>query len=81
MKRIAKAVYLGGYLIGVFFEDGKMVALSLKSYLEESKNPLIRQYLDRTKFAKFEVSPFRLHWENSLDISSEWIYDNIRPNK
>lgn len=79
MKTIAIATYLKGFEIAFTFDDGKKAVISFKSFLEDSTNPLVRQYLDERKFAKFEVSPFRLHWDNALDVSSEWIYRQIPP--
>ena len=79
MIQITRAIHPGGHLLLLFFNDGKSGCLNMHGYLKSSKNPLIRQYLDELKFSQFEVTPYSLHWENSLDISSETLYKQLFP--
>jgi hypothetical protein len=79
MVKIERAEYLDGYLIMFWFDNGEKGTVSFRKYLEEHKNPLIRQYLDTAKFADFQTTPFSLHWGNSWSISSDTLYKYLLP--
>lgn len=79
IKRITRAELLGGHTIVIEFDDGKKGGINFRPLLLKSNNPLVRQYLDEEKFKTFDVTPHGLHWDNSLDISSETLYKQAFP--
>src|SRR5690242_6229930 len=59
---IENATLLGSYTIRLRFKDGFERSIDFGPFLRESTNPLIRAYLDRHRFAEFEVRDGDLVW-------------------
>jgi len=72
---LGSAEYISDYKIKVVFEDGLERAINLKQFLTDTKNPLIKKFLDIEKFQKFHVEYGALCWEeNDFDLSPDAIY-------
>jgi hypothetical protein len=52
---IISAVYIGDYSIRLFFNDAVCKLVDYKSFIENSSCPLIKKYLDETKFKQFII--------------------------
>ncbi len=61
---VIQADYIGDFAIRVFFSDGHQKLVDFKPFLEQSKHPDIRQYLDEEKFQEFEIVEGNLDWNN-----------------
>ena len=77
---IEKAVYVDGYKLHLAFSDGTERTVDFGPFLERSKNPMIRKYLDLTLFKGFVVEHGDLHWQDcDLCFSIADLYEgNIR---
>lgn len=64
---IRSAKYLKGYELCLRFNDETMRVIDFAPFLQQSKNPLIRQYLDIAKFKAFKVTRGDLQW-NDYDL-------------
>ncbi|MCX6163150.1 MAG: DUF2442 domain-containing protein [Ignavibacteriae bacterium] len=64
---IKSAMYIGDYVIRIFFNDGINRLVDFKLFLESSLHPSIRKYLDEIKFKQFEIVDGNLNW-NDYDL-------------
>jgi hypothetical protein len=64
---IKSAKHPGGYKLELNFKNGVRRVVDFSEFLERSKNPLIRRYLDSNEFMSFEVEHGNLHW-NDYDL-------------
>lgn len=74
--KIVRFNYLGDYRLHVFFNDGIERIADLSSFLKDSRNPLIRKFLDVTRFQDVQLDKYGvLVWgDDEMDISPESIY-------
>lgn len=62
---VEKAERIGGqqsHLLRLYFNDGTQRDIDFARFLEDSKNPLIRAYLDPKLFSTFKVKFGDLVW-------------------
>ena len=59
---IARATLQKGYKVKIEFDDGVVRTIDFGPFLESSRNPQIREFLDRKRFAKFEIQDGDLMW-------------------
>ena len=59
---ITKAEYKGNFMIELQFSDDSMKVVDFKSFLEESKNPMTKNYLVESNFKKFRLAYGDLLW-------------------
>jgi hypothetical protein len=52
----------GSYVLRLRFNDSTERTVDFRNFLENSKNPLIRAYLDPQRFGTFSVSQGDLVW-------------------
>lgn len=64
---IDNAIYLGNYIIEIYFNDGVSKEVDFKPFLSCSIHPAIKNYLDETKFKQFEIRNGNLNW-NDYDL-------------
>ncbi|MDL1979024.1 MAG: DUF2442 domain-containing protein [Deltaproteobacteria bacterium] len=79
--RIEKAKYLGGHNLRLSFNDGTEQTIDFGPFLSSSLNPLIRKYLSREEFMKYELNEGDLEW-NDYDLCfpvADLYENNIRP--
>ncbi|HEY6331685.1 MAG TPA: DUF2442 domain-containing protein [Blastocatellia bacterium] len=55
---------VSGYTLKVHFNDGKQQTINFEPFLKNSRNPMIRQYLDPKKFAGFRLQHGDLVWDD-----------------
>ena len=74
---IVQAEYVGDYKLKLVFNDGIESVVDLEPFLRNSRNPLIRVYLDQEKFAHFRVEWGDLIWDDySLCFPIADLYEN-----
>jgi hypothetical protein len=64
---IKKADYVGEYKVSLLFNNNTKRCIDFYPFLSSSLNPLIRKYLDREEFSKFNVDNGDLEW-NDYDL-------------
>ena len=60
--KIESAKYLGGHRLMLTFSDGKEQAVDFGQFLENSRHPEIRKFLDLKKFKRFRIANGDLMW-------------------
>ena len=79
--RIKKAKYLSGHKLKLSFNDGTEQIINFAPFLSSSLNPLIRKYLNREEFMKYNLDDGDLEW-NDYDLCfpvADLYENNIRP--
>jgi hypothetical protein len=61
---VIRAEHLSGHKLKLYFSDGVARVLDFEPFLQRSKNPLIRAYLDPERFARFTVAHGDLIWDD-----------------
>lgn len=61
---ITKAEYLNDYRIKLRFSDNKIQIVDFKVFLENSKNPTTKKYLDIKLFKEFKIEFGDLVWHD-----------------
>lgn len=61
---ITNAQYLGNYKIELSFSDDTIQEIDFKQFLEKSKNPMTRKFLNEDKFRKFTILHGDLVWND-----------------
>lgn len=74
---IKNAQYKKDYQIEVNFINNEKKVIDLEKFVTESKNPLINQFSDKSKFKNFEIDKFGIEWDNEMSISAEDIYQGV----
>jgi hypothetical protein len=64
---IDNAIYLGNYVINIYFNDGVSKEVDFKPFLSSAIHPAIKDYLDETKFKQFKIVNGNLNW-NDYDL-------------
>lgn len=88
MCKITKAQYEGDHRIRFNFDDGTEHLADFGPFLEASKHPLVRKFLDTELFIQFRIE----HWgltvawgDNEFDLSADDIhrgdFDAYNPEK
>ncbi len=74
---IVGAIYLGGYLIRLKFEDASIQEVDFQPFLVGSLHPEIRAFLDLEKFMGFRLEYGDLVWgDYELCFPISDLYDN-----
>lgn len=60
--KIISIKYINEYSLLIEFSDGKINIIDFEPFLENSKNPEIRKFLDQSKFKKFKLENGDLMW-------------------
>lgn len=75
---ITKAEYLNDYRIKLHFFDNKIQIVDFKTFLENSKNPTTRKYLDIKLFKEFKIEFGDLVWHDyELCFPIIDLYENV----
>lgn len=61
---IVRAEQVSPYVLKLNFSDGVERMIDFKPFLKESRNPMIRAYLDPAKFANFRLDHGDLLWDD-----------------
>ena len=61
---IVRAVQESDYRLRVYFSDGAERVIDFEPFLQGSRNPMIREYLDPKKFASFRLEFGDLVWDD-----------------
>lgn len=61
---IVRAEHLTGYKLKLYFSDGLEQVIDFEPFLRQTKNPMIRAYLDPKRFANFIVEQGDLIWDD-----------------
>ena len=64
---IVDATYLNDYKLALSFNDGQTTVVDFGPFLSNSRNPLIRKYLNQELFKTFELTEGDLNW-NDYDL-------------
>ncbi|WP_420208003.1 DUF2442 domain-containing protein [Candidatus Electronema sp. JC] len=64
---VMEAEYFPPYSIRLRFSDGAEQSVDFREFLEKSRHPEIRKYLDQELFRRFSVVYGRLDW-NDYDL-------------
>jgi DUF971 family protein len=74
---VVSAKQVGEYRLQIVFSDGTEQVVDFASFLNTSKNPLIREYLDPKRFAAFSLEYGNLTWdEDGLCFPVADLYEN-----
>ena len=79
--RIKKIKHVGDYKLKLSFNDGNEQVVDFNPFLSSSLNPLIRKYLSREEFMKFELDDGDLEW-NDYDLCfpiADLYENNVKP--
>lgn len=73
---VMAAEYLPPYSIRLRFSDGAEQSVDFREFLEKSRHPEIRKYLNQELFRKFSVVYGRLDWNDyDLCFSMQDLYE------
>jgi hypothetical protein len=61
---IVRAEQVSDYKLKLHFSDGMEQVVDFEPFLRGSRNPMIREYLDRKKFANFRLEYGEVIWED-----------------
>jgi hypothetical protein len=61
---IVHAEQSSGYKLKLFFSNGVERIIDFEPFLRQSRNPMIRTYLDPQKFANFRLEYGNLIWDD-----------------
>ena len=61
---IVRAEQVSDYKLRLYFGNGKEQVVDFEPFLRESRNPMIRAYLDAKKFASFRLEYGDLIWDD-----------------
>ncbi len=61
---IVRAEHISDYKLKLYFSDGVEQVIDFGHFLQGSKNPLIRAYLQPHRFSNFRVEDGDLIWED-----------------
>ena len=64
---IRSASHAGGYKINLAFQNGVERSVDFSEFLNNSKNPHIRKYLNLKKFKAFSIENGNIQW-NDYDL-------------
>ncbi len=74
---ITEAHYIGDFAIRLRFSNAYMKLVDFKPFLEQSKHPSIRKYLNESLFKNFKLQAGNLDWNDfDLCFSIEDLYKN-----
>jgi hypothetical protein len=59
---VERAEHVGGYKLRLKFSDGAQRVVDFGPFLQNSPNPLIREYLEAKQFAQFAIKDGDLVW-------------------
>lgn len=79
--RIKKVKHVGDYKLKLSFNDGNEQVVDFNFFLSSSLNPMIRKYLRREEFMKFELDEGDLEW-NDYDLCfpiADLYENNVKP--
>jgi len=77
LLQIKNAYYVGDYGIRIIFSDTHAPLVDFKPFLQNSKNPTIRKYLNEAIFKQFVIKDGNLDWNDfDLCFSLEDLYYN-----
>jgi|ERR1035437_6127859 hypothetical protein len=80
---IIKIKYLGEYQYQVWFANGQIKIIDLKSFLSKSKHPLINKFIDKKLFGKAYIDHGDICWgDNEFDLDPQDILnDEFAPKR
>ena len=61
---IEKAEYLGDYKINFIFSDGVSQEINFEQFLNKSKNPMTKKYLNKDLFGSFSIEYGDIVWND-----------------
>ena len=61
---IEKAEYLGDYKINFIFSDGVSQEINFEQFLNQSKNPMTKKYLNKDLFGSFSIEYGDIVWND-----------------
>jgi len=74
---VTKAQHVEGYKVLVSFSDGKSTTVDFCTFLNASRNPEIRKYLDMKLFLDFKIQDGNLIWNDyDMIFPLEDLYNN-----
>jgi len=74
---IIRAEQVSAYRLRLHFSDGESRIVDFETFLQESRNPMIRAYLDPKKFARFRLEYGDLVWDDyALCFPIADLYEN-----
>lgn len=73
---IDRVNYLSGYLLEIFFSNGKIKKVDLKNFLMKAQNPMTTKYRNLQLFKKVKIENGNLTWgkDGEMDLSAESLY-------
>jgi len=81
MIHVIKAELKDGYKINVEFNNGKMGIIDFKEILENDHREIIKELLDKKIFKTVKVKLNTLCWDNEVDFSPDYLYEQIELTK
>lgn len=75
---VDKATYLGGYHVGLEFNDGSRGDIDLSGELSRG---VFRALEDPTYFQSFTLSGHTLSWANGADFAPEFLHRLMLPQR
>ena len=64
--------YLGGYRLGLKFNDGARKIADLQPYLT---GVVFGELMEHDKFVQFGLTPITIEWANGADFAPEFLYE------
>ena len=61
---ISQTEYKGNFNIKFYFSDHSVKTVDFKPFLESSRNPMTKKYLDENEFIKFSVKYRDIEWND-----------------
>ena len=62
--RVASAHYIGDYALRILFNNRQTKLVDFKAFLEKSKQPSIKKYMNEKYFKKFKIVHGNINWND-----------------
>ncbi|MDR1230132.1 MAG: DUF2442 domain-containing protein [Spirochaetaceae bacterium] len=77
MVWVIKAELKDEYKVFIEFNDGTSGVMDFKEKLSNDHRQIVKDLLDEDKFKTVRVDLDTLCWDNGVDFSPEYLYENI----
>jgi len=64
LPKVVTAKHINNYVLDIQFSNGERKEVNFENFLEKSLHPAIKKYLDKEKFAQFEIKNGNVNWNN-----------------
>ena len=64
LPKVVNARHIDDYMLDIQFSNGETKKVNFEKFLERSRHPSIKKYLDKDKFNQFKIKNGNINWNN-----------------